>query len=228
MRDLGKYFRSDLGINSEKLLDEVSKHSNKIFVDLGVRSGISSEIMLLDSVQNNNKVFGVDVDWSHLDHWVNSHENYTKLLGDSVTIGKNWDKSISGLFVDTFHIKEQVLCELYFWYKHVEEGGFIAFHDSNWPAGKQDVYGGISWGRVEEGIKDFFNISELDYEDDYIKMTNYPESWGMTIVQLKKKKDYVGEYDKWNDIFSRRNQLISLFWNENNKSGIDIDLVINV
>lgn len=82
MRDLGKYFRSDLGINSEKLLDEVSKHSNTIFVDLGVRSGISSEIMLLDSVQNNNKVFGVDVDWSHLDPWVNSHENYTKLLGD--------------------------------------------------------------------------------------------------------------------------------------------------
>ena len=89
------------------------------------------------------------------------HSNYTKILGDSVTVGKYWDKKISGLFVDTFHIKEQVLCELYFWYPHVEEGGFIAFHDTNWPEGKHDVYDGIVWDRVEEGVKSFFNVDSL-------------------------------------------------------------------
>lgn len=228
MRDLSKYLKSDLGINSEKLYYEVSKHTNTIFVDLGVRTGVSSEIMLLDSVKNNNKVIGVDVDWSNLDPFVNSHVNYTKILGDSVTIGKQWDKTIGGLFVDTFHIKEQVLCELYFWFKHVKVGGFIAFHDSNWPLGKKDVYGDISWDRVEDGIKYFFNVSELNYEDENIKMVTYPESWGMTIVQIKRKQNYISEYQNWGEVFNKRNQLINLFWNENNKSNINIDLVINV
>ena len=231
MRDLSKYHSTDLGINSEKLFEEISKHSNTILVDLGVRGGVSSELMLLDSAQNNNKVFGVDINWGNwerLNPWVDSHENYTKLTGDSVTIGKQWDKTIGGLFVDTCHVKEQVLCELYFWYKHVKEGGFIALHDSNWPEGKHDEFGGVTWPRVEEGIKDFFNVTEINYEDDYIKMTTYPDSWGMTIVQIKKKKDYVGEYDRWSEVFSRRNQLINLFWNKDNISDITIELVVNI
>jgi len=149
-------------------------------------------------------------------------------LGDSSTVGKYWDKKISGLFVDTFHIKEQVLSELYFWYSHIEEGGFIVFHDTNWPDGKHDVYGEITWDRVEEGVKSFFNVNSLNYEDEYIKMLNYPESWGMTIVEIKKKKDYVSEFPNWEEIIDRRNHLISLFWNEGNKSNVKIDLVLNV
>jgi hypothetical protein len=76
---------------------------------------------------DSNKVFGVDVDWSMLNQSVGSHPNYTTILGDSSTVGKYWDVKISGLFVDTFHIKEQVLSELYFWYPHVEEGGSSHF-----------------------------------------------------------------------------------------------------
>lgn len=184
--------------------------------------------MLSDSVKNNNKVFGVDVDWSMLNSEVKSHPNYTTILGDSSTVGKYWNEEISGLFVDTFHIKDQVLSELYFWYPHIKEGGFIAFHDTNWPQGQHDEYGGITWGRVEEGVKSFFNVDSLNYEDDHIKMTNYPESWGLTIVEIKKKKDYVSEFSNWKEIIDRRNHLISLFWNEGNKSDVKIDLVLNV
>ena len=218
----------DLGINKNVLYDITSKYTESIFVDLGVREGLSSKIMLSDSVKNNNKVFGVDVDWSMLNQSVGSHPNYTKILGDSSTVGKYWDTKISGLFVDTFHIKEQVLSELYFWYPHVEEGGFIAFHDTNWPEGKHDVYDGITWDRVEEGVKSFFNVDSLNYEDEYIKMSNHPESWGLTIVEIKKKKDYVSEFSNWKEIIDRRNHLISLFWNEGNKSDVKIDLVLNV
>jgi hypothetical protein len=226
--NLTRFYSTDIGLNADFLYNIVSKYSNTIFVDLGVRSGVSSEIMLLNSDINNNKVFGVDVDWSVLNSSVNSHSNYTKILGDSVTVGKYWDKKISGLFVDTFHIKEQVLCELYFWYPHVVEGGFITFHDTNWPEGKYDVYNGITWDRVEDGIKSFFNVDNLNYEDDYIKMINYPDSWGMTIVEIKKKKDYVSQFSNWVDVFNKRNELINLFWNEQNKSNIKIDLIINV
>jgi len=225
---LQKFYSTDIGVNANPLYDMISKYNNTTFVDLGVRSGVSSEIMLIDSKTNNNKVFGVDVDWSKLNSIVNSHPNYTKILGDSSTVGKYWDKKISGLFVDTFHIKEQVLSELYFWYPHVEEGGFIAFHDTNWPEGKHDVYDGITWDRVEEGVKSFFNVDSLNYEDDYIKMSNYPESWGMTIVEIKKKKDFISEFPNWVDVINKRNHLIGLFWNEENKSDVKIDLVLNV
>ena len=184
--------------------------------------------MLIDSHTNNNKVFGVDVDWSMLNQSVDSHPNYTKILGDSSTVGKHWDTKISGLFVDTFHIKEQVLSELYFWYPHVEEGGFIAFHDTNWPEGIHDVYDGMTWDRVEEGVKSFFNVDSLNYEDEYIKMSNYPESWGMTIVEIKKKKDYMSEFPNWEEVIDKRNHLISIFWNEGNKSDVKIELVLNV
>lgn len=226
--NLERFYTTDIGINANPLYEVISKYNNTIFVDLGVRSGVSSEIMLIDSEKNNNKVYGVDVNWSMLNPSVGSHQNYRTILGDSSTIGKYWDKKISGLFVDTFHIKEQVLSELYFWFPHVEEGGFIAFHDTNWPEGKHDVYSDITWGRVEEGVKSFFNVESLNYEDDYIKMVNYPESWGITIVEIKKKKDYISEFTNWEEVMNKRNHLISIFWNEKNKSNINIDLILNV
>ena len=225
--NLTKYSGSDLGENVFHFYDQVGKHSNSTFVDLGVRGGISSSIFLINSKDKNNKVFGVDVD-EKAGKQLFGHSNYTKLLGDSVTIGKGWSEPISGLFVDTFHIKEQVMCELYYWFEHIVEGGFVAFHDTNWPDGKHDKYGGIIWPRVEEALKDFFGVSELNYEDEFIKMSNYPKSWGMTIVEIKKKRDYKKDYSEWSEIFDRRNHLISLFYNENNISNINIDLKINV
>lgn len=226
MFKLQDYINTDLGKNSECLYDITKKYNNSIFVDLGVRNGMSSDIMLIDSIVNNNKVFGVDVDFTPLISKVENHPNYTPILGDSSTVGKHWTGGdISGLFIDTFHIKEQVLCELYYWYPHIKETGFIAFHDSNWPKYKNDVYDEIIWDRVEEGIKDFFGVDEsLNHEDEYFKMVTYPDSNGMTIVELKQKKDFISLYEKWDEVFKKRNKLISIFWNEENKKDLLIDL----
>lgn len=217
---------TDLGSNVYQLFEKTSNIKNGTLIDLGVRRGTSSQIMLLDSEMNNNKVFGVDVDFSSLPTSIKNHKNYNVLLGDSVTIGKYWTLPIHGLFVDTFHIKEQVMMELFYWYPHLVEGGFIAFHDSHWPDGKHDRHGGIKWDRVETGIKEFFNISDLVYEDEFIKSEHYPESWGMTIVTIKKKYHYIDQYKHWDSIISTRNHLISLFWNETNIKNIKIDLAI--
>jgi hypothetical protein len=225
---LEEFYNTDIGINANYLYEITKKYKDTIFVDLGVRSGISSKIMLLDSYKNNNKIYGVDVDWSMLCNSVDTHPNYTKILGDSSTIGKYWNKKISGLFIDTFHIKEQVLTELYFWYPHIIEGGFIVFHDTNWPNDKNDTYGDIVWDRVEDGIKYFFNVNNLNYEDNFIKISNYPESWGMTIVEIKNKKNYIIDINNWKEIIDKRNHLISLFWNLENKDNLKIDLILNV
>ena len=61
---LNKFYSTDIGINADPLYSVVSKYKDTTFVDLGVRSGVSSEIMLIGSHTTNNKVFGVDVDWS--------------------------------------------------------------------------------------------------------------------------------------------------------------------
>lgn len=201
MYKLEHLISTDLGINVYELYKRTSSIKNGVLVDLGVRHGSSSEIMLIDSETNNNKVFGIDVDFTSTKTEVLRHQKYTSILGDSCTIGKNWKFPINYLFIDTFHIKKQVMCELFYWYKHVVNGGYIIFHDSNWPEGKYDIYNGIKWDRVEDGIKNFFGVDELKYEDEFIKIENYPDSWGITIVTLKNKKDYVTEFKNWDFIF---------------------------
>ena len=228
MKDLEKFYSTDIGENADFLYNVSSKYTDSIFVDLGVRGGISSEILLIDSVEKNNQVFGVDVDWQYLNPEVNNHPKFTKISGDSSTVGKYWDKKIQGLFVDTFHIKEQVLTELFYWYPHVISGGFIVFHDTNWPEDKNDVYDNIIWDRVEEAVKMFFGTDSLNYENEFIKMSNYPDSWGMTIVEIKEKFDYISQLKNWSEIIERRNRLINIFWNENNKSDLKIDLNLYV
>lgn len=224
MINLSNFFNSDLGINCNYLYEICSRYQNSIFVDLGVRFGVSSEIMLLNSEEKNNKVFGVDVDWNYLYPQVRNNKKYTMISGDSCSVGKQWKSKIQGLFIDTFHIKEQVLTELYYWYDHLAPDGFIAFHDTNWPEGKHDTFGNITWDRVEDAVKLFFTTSSLNYEDEFIKMTNYPDSWGMTIVEIKKKKDYISKIKNWDEIFEKRNKLISLFWDENNKKDLILEL----
>jgi predicted O-methyltransferase YrrM len=216
---------SDLGENVYILNEKIKKIKNGVLVDLGVRAGYSSEIMLIDSGERKNKVFGVDVDFSQLMDQLKYNTNYNSILGDSVTVGKNWKGNIDFLFVDTFHIKDQVMCELFYWYPHLKIGSVIAFHDSNWPDGKRDTYGGIQWGRVEEGIMEFFGINSLNYEDEFIKVENYPGSWGMTFVTIKNIKDYRNSQN-WRDVFDNRNKLIGMFWNEENSKELEIDLYI--
>jgi hypothetical protein len=222
---LGNIAHSDLGMNAHHLYRVASTISNGIMVDLGVRCGNSSEIMLIGSVDRNNKVYGVDVTFDDLRPDLHNAPNYNKILGDSSTVGKEWaGEKVDVLFVDTFHIKEQVMCELYYWYPHMKNSCWFVFHDSNWHPGKYDVYGGITWDRVEDGIMSFFKTSSLNEKTDVIDCYNFPESWGMTFVHLKKKIDFPDMTKNWNEIISRRNHLMSLFWNKNNIGDRKIDL----
>jgi cephalosporin hydroxylase len=210
---LENYLNSDLGIdNAINLLNIVkSLGSDNTFVDMGVWHGFTSHILLSDAKEKNNKVFGVDVKYDDTDKSILDNTNYTALIGDSSTLGKIWQNGpVSLIFIDTFHVKEQVLCELYHWYQHVKEGGWIVFHDTNWSDEKHDTFGGIIWDRPEEAIKLFFNIKDLNCEDNYIKSINNDISNGMTFIQIKKKTDYISRID-WKEIFDRRNHLVSLF-----------------
>lgn len=225
MKEQLKYILTgDLGVSGYFIYDAIEKYKNCTIVELGTYIGESTKVFLLNAEIKNNTIYTVDVDFKMLSQEVKKNNRLNLILGDSPTVGKYWETPFDILFVDTFHIKEQVLSELYYWYPHITEGGLLIFHDTNWPEDKHDKYGGINWERPEEAIKDFFNIPNLNFEDDYIKSVNYPEKWGVTIIEIKKKTDYISRYKKWFDVFDKRNHLISLFWNENNKKNVKIDL----
>ena len=191
---------SDLGNNALILLEKVKTRKNSTFVDLGVRHGVSSFTLLTDSEKNDNYVYGVDL-VNSVSPEVIQHPRYSLILNDSVTAGKEWDsnKKVDILFVDTLHIREQVLCELYYWYPKLSNNALIVFHDTNWPNEKKDYYKGQYWERPEEAIKIFFELTDLNFEDKYIKVEHYPDSWGMTFVQLKNKRKKYGKNVNWDE-----------------------------
>lgn len=224
---MNRWYESDLGTNSDRLLEVVQKCSNSVLVDLGVRGGVSSEILLHESQERDNKVFGVDVNFGTCSI-PDSHPRYTKIRGDSVSVARNWrGGEVSCLFLDTLHIKEQVMCELRYWWPHLRSKCFLGFHDTCWPEGKQDIVGGVKYDRVEEGIKSFFGIDTMDYEDRCISVKTYPESWGMTIIEVKEKKDYPSEFGMWTEVLNNRNTFISSIFREDNQDGMILERHIN-
>lgn len=220
------WYKSDLGNNASKLAEVVSKYSNSEFVDLGVRTGVSSEILLDGAEERGNHVYGVDLDFT-LCPISNENPRYTKILGDSVSVGRRWEGGkISGIFFDTLHTKFQVMCELRYWWPHLKSKCFLAFHDSAWPEGKHDVINGVKYDRVEEGIKSFFGVKKMDHKDTSMSMSTYPDSWGMTIVEIRKKKDYASKFKGWDSVLEERNGCISSLYGHDNQGGLILDRII--
>lgn len=226
---------SNLGTNIYQLTRVVDKcGENNVFVDLGVDYGVSSLTMTYDALERNNVVYGIDTQFRRLGFDLWEYDNYKIIQGDSSSVGKYWDVNEYGtvklLFVDSIHVAPQVLSELYHWWPHIEEDGYIVFHDTNWPTGKHDLTWvpevkekGILWDRPEIAVGRFFGISDLfekhgsvgfTYEDDNISVFHRPESFGLTTVHIKKKKDYRDNIDDWNSVFEDRNTVVGYFQKE--------------
>ena len=94
------------------------------------------------------------------------------------------------VFFDSVHAKEQVLCELYYWWDLLRVEGYAVFHDTSWKdyihkpghscAGKltgntalgYDTYGGINWETPDLAVEEFFgiklNTEQRDIERDEV------------------------------------------------------------
>ena len=119
--------------------------------------------MTYDSVERNNTVYGVDTQFRRLGFDLGEYPTYKMIQGDSSSVGKAWDTEEYGtvklLFVDSIHVAAQVASELYHWWDHMEEDGYIVFHDTNWSAGMHDLTWvpevkekGIQWDRPEVAV----------------------------------------------------------------------------
>lgn len=215
--DLTAHEQTDLGPNARRLYEVTQQFSNATYVDLGVREGWSSSILCSNSVPLNNTIYGVDVDFTSLKFNLVQGQNYKTILGDSVTVGKNWglpqtEKGpVEIVFVDTIHVEQQVLCELYYWVPQIVEGGYVIFHDTHWPNWLVENVGGVQWPQPVGGVLKYFGLSEMaDYEDGFIQVKTYPDSYGMTFVKIKKQKDFRSNVHNWAQVFDDRNRLISM------------------
>ena len=215
---------NDLGDNSEILLDLVKRMKNKRFMDLGVRYGASSTILSFDADVNNNQVCGCDIYFDSFEGSELVNKSYERYQSDSVTLGKNWNKDpFDIIFVDTLHTREIVLAEIYFWSKHINEGGYFIFHDTHLNVGRNYEIAGKNWKTPDEAVIDFFNIpsklckgtahqaiSVSEYENDDIELKHYTEDYGMTFVKIK-TLDAIERFKSgvdWDYVFKMRNWLM--------------------
>lgn len=220
---------SDLGKNAHVLHEFIKEKTNSTFVDIGVRDGYSSAIFALDSKKNNNVVYGVDVNFNNLRVDLIKNQNYFQLEGDSSTIGKYVEieelNEVDVIFVDSLHVKQQVLCELFYWVPRLKNGGTVVFHDSHWEEGQYAVINGKSWARVDEAIVQFFGLESLaNYEDDNLKVVCYPESYGMTFVTVTDVDKIKSTVPDWNKVFQERNELMAQYWNKDTVGDRTIEL----
>lgn len=226
-------------VSFNKFNEIINSIKNGILVDIGVYEGASSKMMINNSVKFNNIVYAIDP----IPVFSSDNPNYNFIKDDSVLVGSKWDKgNVDLVFFDSVHAKEQVLCELYYWWKIIKVGGYAVFHDTSWKgyvhkkghscegkltgnSGKGfDTFGGIDWETPEIAVEAFFNISinsnyrdinksefKLNFSDDFIEVyTNYADL-GMTIVYKKAEFDYRINVNNWDEIFKKREILLSFF-----------------
>jgi cephalosporin hydroxylase len=167
----------DLGENKAHLFcTAATAKPGDVLVDLGVREGVSSMTMLAATAGQQCKVIGVDVSSAPDIH----DPRYSFLQTDSITAIHMMPQELFMVFVDTLHIKEQVIAELFHYWPRIRVGGWAVFHDTNWPPDKHDTYMGTVWGQAVEGVDTFF----ADAGDNIVRV-DYPESHGMTFVQKR-------------------------------------------
>lgn len=223
---------SDLGeVNTRALEAVASRYINATMVDLGVRYGYSSEALVRGSSDNRCIVHGVDIDFSRLPRTLRLAPNYEYTAGDSATAGRYWNplRKVSLLFVDTIHVKEMILVELFAWSPHLHAGSTVVFHDTNWEAPGGESIAGRAWDRPEAAVVEFFGLpAHRDYEDEFVRVKVMPESNGMTFVEIKQMTDFSRNIADWKQVIEARNVIIREYSTDLDIARLGIDLMDDI
>ncbi len=230
-------YTHDLGDNVERLIEVVkSLGKEKIFVDLGVRFGVSSQALLTESDINKNKIYGVDILFSPVNSDLKNHPNYNFIVGESVTEGSKWEnEKVDLVFIDTTHIKEYTMCELFYWWDLINVGGYVVFHDSAQDYKHTDTIPGlVSSGTngplepVYKAICEFFMVDNLtNSKSENVEITHYPTSHGMTFIKKIKEFDFKKKINNWDYYFNSR-QVILNFLTSNYNFKLPENTIINI
>lgn len=233
---------SNLGVNLLRLYAVVDRAGrDRTFVDLGVDHGVSSLALGLDAIERGNLVYGVDLSFANLGYDLRAHPNHRRIRGDSVTVGKHWDRGdVDLVFVDTLHVEPQVLSELYHWYPRVRPGGYVIVHDTAWPEGRHDLAwhprasaADPAWPTPDRAVAAFFGLERqfgdgkfdgFHHVDDDLEVTHHAESWGMTIIRVKRRRDLRSNITDWSEVFRQRARVLRSVMSEAALRWFSVDL----
>ena len=154
---------------------KISKQCKMCIVELGILNGDTTKIFLENS---NVRVYGIDP--------IIPDSMNEKLIGDlnkildlkkfsnfifiqdySFNVIKNWNESISYLFIDASHLYSDVERDFNDWFPFLINGGYISFHDSAANRGGPYWWDGPS-KFVDEII---MNDDRLEYVETVFSMT---------------------------------------------------------
>jgi cephalosporin hydroxylase len=135
----------------------------KVVVELGMRYGTSTKVLLAAVNESGGHVYSIDT--CQLVNFPDE-KNFTFIMGNDLEIVKKWEKPINHLFIDTVHTYKQTLAELTEWGILVISGGIITLHDTNQMG-------------VMEAIKEYLKTNKDS------RFNNFLESNGLGVIKKR-------------------------------------------
>jgi predicted O-methyltransferase YrrM len=119
----------DISYHLTALRDFVKLIHAQYIVELGVRSGNSTQALILGAMETGGKVRGYDIERRTLS-WMEPEYNryFEYIIADDTKIAPV--ESMDLLFIDTSHEAGHTSWELENWGKNVRKGGLILLHDT--------------------------------------------------------------------------------------------------
>jgi predicted O-methyltransferase YrrM len=165
---------SDIYQHLPTFVDLVDELRAKHVVELGTRTGVSTVAWLYGLERTGGRLTSVDIDAKpaigEFDHW-------TFIQGDDLDpdVVAQLPDEVDVVFIDTSHLYEQTLRELYLYRWLVRPGGVIVCHDTELPQPE----GAAPRPRfpVKTAIQEF--VAETGFE-----WVNVPYCWGLGIIRI--------------------------------------------
>lgn len=129
--------QTDISDHLLTLYAEAVEIKPKVMVELGVRSGESTRVLLMAAKRCSARLISVDIDDCS---GVAESDAWTFVRTDDVQFGQNWPEwsrthglpeTIDFLFIDTSHLHEHTVAEINVWFPHLGSNSKVVFHDTN-------------------------------------------------------------------------------------------------
>ncbi len=177
----------------------------RLIVELGVRSGESTRVLLAAAELADAHVLSIDIEpWSHIE--VPFKSRWTFVQADDVAFGRssfvNWcaskhlEPKVNVLFVDTSHEYEHTRQEILTWTAHLADQATLIFHDTNMGEGAYVRYDGsigFGWNNNRGVIRAIEELVGRNYDentyftdatDDFL-IIHFPGCNGLTILRKR-------------------------------------------
>ena len=160
--------RTDINDHLLALYSAALSVAPKLMVELGVRTGESTNVLARVARKTGSYLVSADIDdcsnACSLPGWLFLQTDDIQFAKDfpKWTKNKGLPSEIDFLFIDTSHIYDHTVAEITHWFPYVRPGGKVAFHDTNqariyW---RRDGSMGLGWdnnrgviGAIEHCLK---------------------------------------------------------------------------